>query len=75
MRKSTAPNLVLLAGVILSVAGPGCRRGGDLASAPPYEEAFQRAPGLQDGLSVRDGKIHCKVVAEAHGLDYTPFAP
>jgi alanine dehydrogenase len=41
----------------------------------PLEEAFQRAPGLQDGLSVRDGKIHCKVVAEAHGLDYTPFAP
>ena len=39
------------------------------------EEAFQRAPGLQNGLSVHDGKIHCKVVAEAHGLDYTPFAP
>jgi alanine dehydrogenase len=38
------------------------------------EEAFQRAPGLQDGLSVHDGKIYCKVVAEAHGLDYTPIA-
>ncbi len=43
MRKSTAPNLVLLAGMLLSVAGPGCRPGGDLASKPPYEEAFQRA--------------------------------
>jgi alanine dehydrogenase len=38
-------------------------------------EAFQRAPGLLDGLSIQDGKIRCKVVAEAHGLDYTPFAP
>lgn len=41
----------------------------------PLAEAFQRAPGLLDGLSVQDGKIRCKVVAEAHGLDYTPFAP
>ena len=41
----------------------------------PLKEALQRAPGLGDGLSVQDGKIRCKVVAESHGLDYTPFAP
>jgi alanine dehydrogenase len=40
----------------------------------PLAEAFQRTPGLLEGLSLHDGKITCKVVAEAHGLDYTPFA-
>ena len=39
----------------------------------PLAEAFQRSPGLLEGLSLHDGKITCKVVAEAHGLDYTPF--
>ena len=40
----------------------------------PLAEAFERAPGLREGLSVYRGGITCKVVAEAHGLDYTPFA-
>ena len=40
----------------------------------PIAEAFERAPGLREGLSVYRGGITCKVVAEAHGLDYTPFA-
>jgi alanine dehydrogenase len=35
-------------------------------------EAFQRAPGLREGLSIFQGGVTCKVVAEAHGLDYTP---
>jgi len=40
----------------------------------PLAEAFERAPGLREGLSIYRGGITCKVVAEAHGLDYTPFA-
>jgi alanine dehydrogenase len=41
----------------------------------PLAEALMRAPGLLDGLSVHDGKIHCKVVADTHGLEHTPFIP
>jgi alanine dehydrogenase len=40
----------------------------------PLAEAFERAPGLREGLSVYKGGITCKVVAEAHGLNYTPFS-
>jgi alanine dehydrogenase len=39
----------------------------------PLQEAFQRAPGLVDGLSVHEGKITCRIVAEAHNLKHTPY--
>ena len=32
--------------------------------------AFQRDPHLLGGLNVMDGKITCRAVAEAHGMDY-----
>jgi alanine dehydrogenase len=40
----------------------------------PLAEALQRVTGLADGLNIHDGKITSKVVADAHGLNYTPFA-
>lgn len=39
----------------------------------PLTEAFQRAPGLADGLNIHNGKITCQVVADAHNLEYAPF--
>jgi alanine dehydrogenase len=39
----------------------------------PLREALHRQIGLLDGLTVFEGKITCKAVAEAHGIDYTPF--
>ena len=32
--------------------------------------AFQRDPNLLGGLNVMDGKITCRAVADAHGMDY-----
>ncbi len=39
-------------------------------------DAIARAPGLLGGINVMDGKITCRPVAEAFGLDYSapPFA-
>lgn len=39
----------------------------------PLKEALQRLPGLISGLSIFDGRVTCKVVAEAHEMEYTPF--
>ena len=36
-----------------------------------YRRALAEDPHLRQGLNVADGKITCKPVAEAHGLDYT----
>ena len=38
-------------------------------------EAVRRMPGLAEGVSIFDGGVTCKAVAEAHSLDYTPFVP
>ncbi len=37
-----------------------------------YRRALAENPHLRAGLNVADGKITCKPVAEAHGLDYHP---
>jgi alanine dehydrogenase len=34
-------------------------------------DACQRQPALLGGINVRDSKVNCKAVAEAHGLAYT----
>jgi alanine dehydrogenase len=39
----------------------------------PLPEAFDRVVGLREGLSIYQGGVTCKVVADTHGLDYTPF--
>lgn len=40
----------------------------------PLQEAIRRQPGLAGGLNIIDGTVTCKAVAEAHGLEYTPFS-
>lgn len=37
------------------------------------EEACHRQPALVGGVNVRDGRLTCKAVAEAHGLPLTPM--
>ena len=38
------------------------------------EEACQKQPALVGGINIKDGKVTCKAVAEAHGLAYAkPF--
>jgi alanine dehydrogenase len=32
------------------------------------EEACRRQPALRGGINVRDGKVTCPAVAQAHGL-------
>ena len=39
-----------------------------------YRRALAEDPHLRNGLNVADGKITCKPVAEAHGLDFHPAA-
>jgi len=39
----------------------------------PLPEAIRRQPGLAGGLNIVVGKVTCKAVAEAHGIDYSPF--
>ena len=36
------------------------------------EEACQRQPALTGGINTRDGKLTCRVVADAHSLKYEP---
>lgn len=36
-------------------------------------DAIARQPGLGGGVNVMDGKITCKAVAEAHGMEYSPL--
>jgi len=38
----------------------------------PLEEAVQRQPGLLSGINIFNGKVTCKAVAGAHGMEYTP---
>jgi alanine dehydrogenase len=35
-------------------------------------EACQRRPELRSGINVKDGKLTCRAVAEAHGLPWEP---
>lgn len=35
-------------------------------------EAVHRQPGLLGGINIMDGKVTCKAVAEAHGIEYVP---
>ena len=37
-----------------------------------YRRALAEDPHLREGLNVANGKVTCKPVADAHGLDYTP---
>ena len=37
-------------------------------------EAVERQPGLLPGIDVMDGKLTCKAVADAHGLEYVPVS-
>ena len=37
------------------------------------EQALQTEPGLAKGVNIRQGKVTCQVVAQAHGLSYQPF--
>ena len=37
-----------------------------------YRRALAEDPHLRAGLNVADGKVTCKPVAEAHGIDYHP---
>jgi alanine dehydrogenase len=39
----------------------------------PLKEAVQRQPGLAGGINVVGGKVTCKAVADALGLEYSPF--
>ena len=36
------------------------------------EEACKKQPALIGGINTRDGKLTCRAVAEAHGLNYEP---
>lgn len=35
-------------------------------------EAIHRQPALLGGINIMDGKVTCKAVAEAHGMEYVP---
>lgn len=35
-------------------------------------EAIHRQPALFGGINIMDGKVTCKAVAEAHGIEYVP---
>ncbi len=35
------------------------------------QEACRRHPGLASGINIKDGKLTCKAVAEAHGMAFT----
>jgi alanine dehydrogenase len=37
-----------------------------------WRQALKEDIHLRNGLNVCDGKITCKPVAEAHGLEFTP---
>lgn len=37
------------------------------------DRAIRSDPGLAKGVNLKDGKITCRGVAEAHGLPFTPF--
>jgi alanine dehydrogenase len=39
-----------------------------------WKQALKDDAHLREGLNVADGKITCKPVADAHGLDYAPVA-
>lgn len=37
-------------------------------------EAVRRQPGLEGGITIVDGKLTCKAVADAHGFEYAPLS-
>ena len=39
------------------------------------EKACQKQPALSGGINTRDGKLTCRAVAEAHGLQFEPPFP
>lgn len=39
----------------------------------PLAEAVQRQPGLLGGINIANGRLTSRPVAEAHGMEYTPF--
>ena len=39
----------------------------------PLKEAIHRQPGLSGGINIVDGKVTCKAVADALGIEYFPF--
>lgn len=39
----------------------------------PLDEAVVRQPGLAGGVNIFEGRVTCQAVAEAHGLEYSPF--
>ena len=39
----------------------------------PFKEAVHRQPGLSGGINIVDGKVTCKAVADALGIEYFPF--
>jgi alanine dehydrogenase len=41
----------------------------------PLNEAVTRQAGLLGGINIFDGKVACRAVANAHGLEFVPFIP
>jgi alanine dehydrogenase len=39
----------------------------------PLAEAIHRLPGIGGGLNILDGKVTCQAVADAHGMEFSPF--
>ena len=44
----------------------------ELLANDGIEAASKKQPSLTGGINTRDGKLTCKAVAEAHGLNYEP---
>jgi alanine dehydrogenase len=44
----------------------------ELLANDGLENACKKQPALTGGINTRDGKLTCKAVAEAHGLEYEP---
>lgn len=40
----------------------------------PLDEAILRAPGLAGGVNIHSGRLTCKAVADAHGMEFVSFA-
>ncbi len=44
----------------------------ELLANDDLEAACKKQPALTGGINTRDGKLTCRAVAEAHGLNYEP---
>jgi len=42
----------------------------DILANRSLEEAIQLQPSIRGGINVKDGKVTCKAVAEALGMDF-----